>query len=330
MNSPYLGSVIFGISGGAVFELAEFSDELNIGYSILFSTYWPLPPLSENFLILFDIGWDNYSLVHSGNSQFFSLYAETGAAWRFPLHVFFQPYGGILFQGAWLHVNTDRMDKTDDLFRPGIVLEAGFFSEIYRGVGLRVALRHKFLPLSKKLYSPLSIEAGVTCRYTSFNTEDINREKKSFTVAEMLMKAENELNAGRLKESEKILHGILEKSPYHSDASVLAKKISDIKRDYASGERFYKNRRYLESIPYLNRTAFYFPASAEKITRIRKIYANRIPVWERRGMRAYEQQDYDTCIRLMRQIILIDPGNSTAGIYLPRALKRKKALQRLR
>lgn len=329
-STPYMHNVIWGFSGGGIFEFAEFRDEINPGFNLVFSTYWPLPGVSRNLFVIFSAGFDRYILSESGDSYFHSCYAEGGVSYRFPISKYFQPYGGMTVQGAYFHIKAKRIEEEGDTFKPGLGLEAGILSEFGYGIGLKINVKQKFLPLSGRLYSPFSIEGGITFRYGGFSSDvSESRKYREPSVQELVHQLEIEFQKGNLPEAEKLLTRILEKEPQLEEAINFKKSIETVKRNFATGMKLYDDKKYLESMPFLEKTSRYFQKSSQSMAAIRKRYQKDIPLWERQGVQAYEKQNYDYCISLMRKILLIDPGNRTAEIYLPRAVKRKKALKRL-
>ncbi len=327
---PYIQNVIWGISGGSLMELGSFKDEINPGFNLVFNSYWPITFLDENLFFVFNSGWDNYTLSNSKNSYLMSVYIEGGMAYRLFINKYFQPFAGLLIHGAYMYVDAEHIEEKGDTYKPGVGIEAGIFSEIFYGFGIKLSVKQKFLPLSDKLYSPFSIEAGATFRYAGFSEALSERGKSRKTsLEEMAYNAAAELDEGNLQKAEKIVARILKKKPEHPAAGSLNRKIESIKLNFEEGKKLYGRKKYLDSLPYLDQTALYYKESAKIVTEIRNRFNNKIPAWERNGVRAYEKQEYDTCITIMRRILLIQPGNSIAKIYLPRAIKRKKALENL-
>jgi hypothetical protein len=51
--------------------------------------------------------------------------------------------------------------------------------------------------------------------------------------------------------------------------------------------------------------------------------------WEKEGIKLYDNRQYRDCITVMERILLVDPENKNANIYLPRAVKRNRAIESL-
>jgi len=63
---------------------------------------------------------------------------------------------------------------------------------------------------------------------------------------------------------------------------------------------------------------------------VRKELSAEIGTLEKSALEAYEKQDFKTCIAVTRRMLLINPDNGFARLYLKRAEKRYKAYQELR
>lgn len=324
LPSQYFSKVTWGIGAGVIFETGTLNGELTPGFNLNVLTWWPLPV--KNLFIVSNMGLDYFFLDNSPSSNMYALYLEGGLGYRVPIHRYLQPYGGILLHGSYLHVDAHRLEEKEDTFKPGLVLEAGIFSEITKGFGLKVGLKGKFAPLSNELYSPLTIEIAATFRYASMKD---NNDAAGNQLSLNLQKVRSALTASSVDEAERILNKILIRYPENEEAGSLQKQVEAINKNYARGKALYLKGLYIEALPFLDKSFAYYTDAMKKSTAVRARYAKRIPVWEREGVRAYEKQNYDTCITIMRKIILIDPRNRIGRIYLPRAIKRKQALKSL-
>ncbi len=72
------------------------------------------------------------------------------------------------------------------------------------------------------------------------------------------------------------------------------------------------------------------PDAVNELAEIRESLMPQVDSFLKAGIAAYEKSDFDACIANMEKILLIDPSHSEAQIYLPRAINRRKALQRLK
>jgi len=326
LPSQYFSQVTWGLGTGAVFETGTLRGELSTGFNLNFLTWWPLPV--NNLFIVTNMGLDYYSFVESPSSSFYAIYLEGGLGYRVAVNQYFQPYGGILLHGSYLNTHAQHLEETKDTFKPGLSLEAGIFSEIIKGFGLKAGIKGKLAPLSNELYSPLTIEIAATFRYAGMK-DSYDRSAGGNHLSLNLQKVRTVLAAKAVDEAERRLKAILRKYPENEEALSLQKKIEIINKNYTMGKALYVKGFFIKALPHLDKSSVYFEDALKKSNAIRAQYANRITAWERQGVRAYEKQNYDACITIMRKILLIDSRNRIGGIYLPRAIKRKQALKSL-
>lgn len=87
--------------------------------------------------------------------------------------------------------------------------------------------------------------------------------------------------------------------------------------------------RHFRAIALLKQ-AVDIPEAMQELKSIRESLQSQISSYLNQGISAYDRSDFDTCIAYMEKVLLIDPENPEALIYLPRAQNRRKAMQKLR
>ncbi|MBV6494896.1 MAG: hypothetical protein LDLANPLL_02933 [Turneriella sp.] len=100
------------------------------------------------------------------------------------------------------------------------------------------------------------------------------------------------------------------------------RKYEAAKKQYTAGKIF--------SAMALLRQAPDIPLAQEDLAVLRSENALQVPNIITSGVKAYDKGDFDQCISSMEQVLLIDPTNADAQIYLPRAVNRRRALRRLK
>lgn len=325
-NASYMSRVIWGIGSGPVFETGTLRDELATGVNLHLSTWWPLPGKFQDFFIVSSFGWDHFPLADSSESALYSIYINAGFGYRYYFSRYFQPFGALGIHGSFLHVDARRLNEEENSFKPGLTVEAGIMSEIYYGFGLNIGLTGKFEPVSSSLYSPLTFKISATYRYGTMHT-DRNGSRQAINLSEEIARVNNALKEKDIAKAEKLAGKLYRKFPDEKEVQTLNREVSSIRENYKKGKSLYAGGKYLEALPFLSKSSLYYDDALEKADDIRKQYSGRIKNWERQGVRAYEQRKYDACIAIMKRILQVEPKNRIAGIYLPRARKRKQALK---
>jgi hypothetical protein len=85
-----------------------------------------------------------------------------------------------------------------------------------------------------------------------------------------------------------------------------------------------------EAIPGLADAALFMREAEVELARVRGLLRRDIPTLENAGIACYEKKQYRDCINLMKKILLIDPDNRKAKLYLPRAERRHRAIETLK
>ena len=329
-KGTYVDSIIWGISGAPALLTGSFAEELSTGFALSAEVMLPLPIWKDYFFLYNDVNWMRFSLQDSTSSSMHSFKASTALMYRYKMNRFFQPYGAIGMGGALLYLNAENISQEEWTFKPAPFAEAGILSEVFAGFGFQVSCSWLPMSLSGELFSPLMIKGGVTFRYGGFKERHARlRRRNSVGVRGRLVQAEDAFASGNLNEAMELLEKNLRSDPNHQKSRKLHDKIKGLMKHADTATRLIGEERYFEAIPLLEETAPVISTSARALRKIRAEHGKFIPQWEREGIRAYEKKRYNSCIVIMKKILAIEPGNKVAKIYMPRAMKRKQALERL-
>ena len=79
----------------------------------------------------------------------------------------------------------------------------------------------------------------------------------------------------------------------------------------------FENSDYLNAIIILKDIDPKMKEAAKTLQDLRQKLAPEIPELERLSINAYNDNDFELCITLLNRLLLIDPDNETARLYLP-------------
>jgi len=261
------------------------------------------------------------------------LYAGFGGflEYMYAVHRYFNPFAGVAVRGAFLSLDVDNLNKKENTFKPGGGVRCGMQSNIWSGFGLRVMFEYNMLPLSGRLFQAASVSMGATFNLQGWKSRSLGNDRPDMPVDVNAMYAQGQshMEAGNLDDAEKLFRMILKKEPSHAPAARSLEQILSVRSLHEQTISLVSQGRNLEAIPKLEQCAKYYPEDRSDLERIRSQYAREIPAWEQSAISAYDRKDYNTCIMIMQKILLVEPDNQTARIYLPRAQKRRKALESL-
>jgi tetratricopeptide (TPR) repeat protein len=244
-------------------------------------------------------------------------------------------YSGISLSGNYLYLNAEKTDKSLYTVKPGIGIDLGIayrFSSLFSG---RLGFSYGFVPLTNGSLPNLSVYAGF-----AYSLSDISETAANEAEAEEfrnIKQADELYNTGMKRFRERDLTGAKNKflqavSAYkkHADSEIMLEKISAYEKDFSYSLQLSESGRYYEALPLLEKLAPVMKEAETELFRIRSLLLPGVQAMEKTGIAAYENRDYENCIAIMKKISLIDPANSTASIYLPKARKRLEAVKKFR
>ena len=322
---------------------------LNAGYSTLSGHYAGelddsaylgisfIPFTSRYLLGELDITYSAYELSGSEGSNLYSTAINAGPLFTLPLFSTVSLYTGLLARGNYFYLNTQNLDRQENTFKPGYSARAGMFLSLPMGLRLRAGVDYSQVWLSGEPFRSFNFFAGAT-----YNVLHLSGRESASRIRERKMLAQyssietnyqqgvKEFNDGELLRARQNFKQILDIKSDHLEARSYMEKITGFESDYRRASELLENRNYYAAIPLLSRAEKNMKEARGTLTELRGKLAPLVPDFERRGIQYYDKNDYENCIDLMSKIQLIDPGNRTAGIYLPRAARRYEALKKLK
>jgi tetratricopeptide (TPR) repeat protein len=211
------------------------------------------------------------------------------------------------------------------------------FFTLPAGFRLRAGVDYSQVWLSGKPFRSFNYFAGATYNVLHLSggeSASRMRERKMLaqysSIETNYQQGVKEFNDGELLRARQNFKQILDIKSDHLEARSYMEKIVVIESDYRRASELLENKNYYAAIPLLSRSERNMKEARSSLAEIRGKLAPLVPEFERRGIQYYDRNDYENCIDLMTKVQLIDPGNRTAGIYLPRATRRYEALKKLK
>ncbi len=281
-----------------------------------------------------DVSAARWPLKRSDTSYLSAFSANIGPVFLLPAIIPVIPYAGCSVQATYFSLNADRIGESETALRPGIVLKSGIFADLAYGVGARAGVEYSAVPLSGRIFGAVALSASAVMRYHAISGEraysgDYGEDRK-IEVEILSNRARKELENGNAAKAKELFGKVLRLDGHNVDAHKYLAEIDRFEAQYSLGSALFEEKRYLEALPALEEASRGIREAAEKLSRARAILIVNIPAWEKSGVDEYEKKNYDGCIYHMEKILLVDPENQTARIYLPRAKNRKGALEKLK
>jgi tetratricopeptide (TPR) repeat protein len=324
--------IIVGTKAGySMFEgyyRSRFMGSYYVGTSVMYGN----PAMVKFLMGEFEITYARYPLMESRRSYLQSISINIGPVFYYPIASHFQVYAGATGLGSYLYLHTSRTDRNEKSLKPGLLAKAGFFFPIQEGFRIRLGAEYALQYLSSKPLHGLNFIGGL---YYNFNPDERSGEVGSisdpaFRIEWYMSVADAAIRKGDIEDAKANYNKILALDRTHREAREQLDGIKKAETEYAQALKLFGEKRYYDALPLLDDAGKYLASARDEQDTIRKQLAIEIPTHEKIGIDLYEKGDYRGCIAVMKRLLLINPKNKVGLIYLPRALKRQEALERLR
>ncbi len=320
---------ILGLKGGYSFIEGYYGGQIQDSYYSGFYFLYSNPNIFPYVMGEFDGSFSRYNLKNSSGSYMSYYSLNLGLLLNYPLVDFLQIYGGASFKGAYLDLDATRTGKSLHTFKPGLTARAGFFFILPMGARLRAGFDYDLLYLSGKPFHGFQLYGGVSYNFNP-NVRHAGVEPLEERVERLHSLGTRELDKRNMENAEDFLRQAVKLDPDHRESRKKLDLIEETRADFNRAEELMKRGRNYGALNIYLKVSKYTARADSTIAEARSRLAGEIPFLEKRGVQLYEQKQYLQCLRVMERLLVIDPDNSTARIYLPRAKNRYEALQKLR
>ncbi len=316
-----------------------YDDYLGAGNYFCTGLLFPIPLLYRHLFAEGEFLAGSHEVTESPSSSFQQYTLRLGATAAWPLFSHFNPYAGLFFQESMVHLDAAKIKEAETALKPGLGIRAGALVPVYSIFGLRLGVEYSNIALSVKHLKELSFTAAATIRIPFFSTAPSGEEMGTHKTGKLFLKDHAEehfrlglemVKKGDADSAEEAFRKTLTVKPDHTGATRMLQEISSAKAGHAKARTLLKAKNYYNAIPHLEKAAAFIGAAGTDLAETRSLLSGELPGLIRRGIRAYEERNYDKCITLMKKVQIVDPENETAKLYLPRAQSRKKAIDRLK
>ena len=325
------GDVIISADAGYTIPAGYYRDYLKGTYRVNLSALYGNPSILKLFMFEAGASYARYPLK-AGSSSYLqegSMCLGPLVSYRIAGHI--QLYMGPSLSLSYLHLHASRYNTNERSFKPGFLARAGLFFPLALGVRLRADFSYRIHYLSGKPFHECSFTGGVGY---NFNPDERSRDDASHVPATKaawhLAAAEKAMKEGDIDKAKEEYRKALSIEPSNDEARIRLDVIEKAESDFAHSRSLLNDKHFFEAIPLLEGAAGLLPDARRELASVRTRLSGEIPLLEKKGVELYEKGEYATCVDTLRRLLLIDPNNRTAQIYLPRAQKRIEAMERLR
>ncbi len=317
----------YSLTGGMSMPTGFYNDYLKKGPRVTFSTFYRENRLFFPAYYKGNFSYSNYELK-TGGSYLHQYDISGGVFTTHRVHPLLLPFIGIDVHGLYSRINTKNTGESGSALKPGLSVNAGNLAYLGSGVGLLFLIDYRITDISGELFRPITINAGLTFNNNDL-TKDLSRESEAEIKFEVYQKAQTAFRSRNFEEAKKLFNEVYSMDSEYPGLDYNLQRIREIESDKRQADSFISQKNYIRAIPHLQFCAPYIKECESDLAKYRSDLASGIRAWERDGIRHYEAARYRECINIMERILLVDPGNRTANIYLPRAIRRQQAVEAL-
>lgn len=318
----------YTLSAGQSYVYGFYDEYFTDGFTAGFNTYYNFPIFIGNSYLKGGLSYDGYNMESSSNSTLTQMDVLAGAGFFYSLFSYLDLMAGIDIHGVYSNLKTENTGRNEQTIKPGISYNAGAMTYLGRGLGLCILADYRTMRISEKHFSTIDVTAGLTYNYNAYISE-IEQSSRSEKKLTMFNQGLTEFKKKNFNDAKILLHKLYSIDKNYPGLDYYIQRIEEIEQSHATADAFIEQQNYLKAIPHLQGCSAYIKECELKLLTQRKALKANVPMWEADGIKLYEEKNYKGCIELMERILLVDPENQNANIYLPRAIKRQKAIESL-
>ncbi len=317
------------LSPGYIMPIGDWAEEFKPGFGISLGYSFPTSFLNNQIFVIQELSYSQWAFASNNNSKAniysYSLLPAIYFPYSFTTGKIVAPFFAVGGQFSDLNLIEEKISKNDQYFGVFLKARTGIFLDLTSNLRIKLQADISSYPYISHELNYLSFSLGVGYRLTAPAEIENANAKKVIALHNDAAIAEKTKDWIKLQE---LVTEILALDPRDDQARNYQIEIKD-ESIYQTALQTIQTKGELQAIPLLEKIAQRYEPAQQQLISIRNKLKNKIPEWRESGVKAYENLNYQLCIQLMKQILLVDPEEKTAKIYLPRAEKRLQALEKL-
>lgn len=324
----YYKDITLTAYAGPSYPAGFYSDYLETGYIYGISAFYNLPFLNSNTYLLGGTSYSSYEMQVNSSSTLSMADIYAGGMFTYPLFSYIFINTGFKVRGIYSMLDTANTGLSETAFKPGYSLFAGGMTYLGRGIGLFVNAEYRVTEFSSEKFESASVMGGITYNFEDYRA-DIESRLNADRKISLFDQGINEFRRKNFEEAKKLFSELYRMDSKYPGLDYYMQRVEEIETNYKTAEQYIAQKNYLKAIPQLDSCSPYIKDCELKLLQQRKNLMPNVPAWEKEAISLYDNREYRECIIIMERILLVDPENKNANIYLPRAVKRNRAIESL-
>lgn len=324
----YYKGITLSVYAGPSYISGFYDDYLKQGFTSGASAFYNLPFLNSNTYFLGGYSYSSYEMQRNSKSVLQQNDIYTGGMFSVPLFSYVFINAGFTIRGIYSMLDTYNTGRRETTLKPGYSAFAGGMAYLGRGVGLFINAEYRVTEISSEKFETAAFKGGLTYNFRDYRADIESRLNADKKIA-LFDRGINEFRKKNFNEAKNLFSDLYRMDSRYPGLDYYLQRVEEIEGNYKKAELYLSQKNSLKAIPYLDSCSPYIKDCELKLLQQRKNLMPGIAAWEREGIRLYDNRQYKECINMMEKILLVDPENKNANIYLPRALKRNRAMESL-
>ncbi|HOP28812.1 MAG TPA: hypothetical protein P5120_11335 [Spirochaetota bacterium] len=324
----YYKDITITASAGPSYISGFYEDYLHDGMTYGIGAFYNLPFLNSNTYFTGGLSFSSYEMLVNSDStmQQYDIYA--GGMFAYPLMSYIFINTGITLRGIYSMLDTDNTKRHETTFKPGYSVFIGGMAYLGRGVGLFINAEYEITEISSEKFKTAELKGGLTYNFGDYR-EDIESRLNADKKISLFDQGIKEFRNKNFNEAKKLFSDLYQMDSEYPGLNYYLQRVREVEENKKNAEYYLSQKNSLKAIPYLTNCSPYIKDCELKLLQQRKILMSNVASWEKEGIIFYDNRRYKECISVMEKILLVDPENKNANIYLPRAVKRNRAIESL-
>lgn len=319
---------ILGVHGGYNYVGGYYQDNLTDGAS---AGIFCIPWMWSFIMIDTDLTWSYINVESSPDSYFMSVALTVGPLFRWSPFKRLDLFAGVIMRGSYFHFYGSNSGVRANSIRVGFGVSAGAFINIYKNVDLRITYRFSENDLSTRTFMSHEVLGGVSYAFAIRRPVSAGNQQVFYEKVKAEYERGRELYLeGKFSDALDAFREVRKLDPEHREAGEYIILITASLDIYEKADRLERKGDLFGAIKMLKQADPRMTEARIKIESLRKKLARQVRRLEREMINQYNQKKYLLCIGTGEKILLVEPKNRKAPLYIQRARRRYNALRKFR
>ncbi len=271
----------------------------------------------------------NYLTVQGSPDSYMMLSSLTaGTLLRIPAIPRLDFFVGFLMRGSYLYFHGENSGETSQTFKVGFGATGGLFFRLYKNIEMRFTYRFTENDLSGRSFMTHEVLAGVAWGFPVSRVDASPKSDPYKKIKFHYNRGREFYEGGSFQSALREFRAVRRIDPEHLEAGAYIKKISTSLDLFFRAVKMNDDGDLFGAIRLLKKCDPKMSEAGKLLVRIRGTLKKQLPALEKRMIRFYNKKQYPASISTGQRILLVDPGNRRAKLYIQRARKRYDAYRK--